>query len=121
MYAAKAVFSGSTRTLCCEVLSRGHTAEFSHMEDLVSTAQTVEDAVCYNMGTQQTKGQGGNHVAPQRLVLMGVRSTAVPRLATDTELWPRTTLNHSSTYLPQTKSSVPKSPRQCQDQSYQDD
>jgi len=38
-----------------EVLSRGHTAEFSHMEDLVSTAQTVEDTVHYDMGTWQLR------------------------------------------------------------------
>jgi len=29
------------------------------MEDLVSTAQTVEDTVCYDMGTWQTEGQSG--------------------------------------------------------------
>ena len=31
--------------LCREVLTRGHTAEFSHMVDLVSTASQVEDAM----------------------------------------------------------------------------
>jgi len=46
--------------------------------------KTVEDAVCYDMGTQQTEGQGGNHVAPQRPVPMGVQSTTVPSAATDT-------------------------------------
>ena len=33
-----------------EVLSRGYTAEFSHIEDLISTAQAVEDAMRYNLG-----------------------------------------------------------------------
>jgi len=91
-----------------EVLSRGHTAEFSRMEDLVSIAQTVEDAVRYDMGTRQTEGQSGNHAAPQRPVPMGVWSTTAPWPTQTLYVQPRTTLNHGSTYLPQTKPSVPK-------------
>ena len=35
--------------LHCEVLSHGYTAEFSRIEDLISTAQAVEDAVQYDL------------------------------------------------------------------------
>jgi len=92
-----------------EVLSRGHMAEFSCMEDLVSTVKTVEDTMHYEWGTRQVEGQG---IAPQKPVLMGVWSTTVPQPQPSQNVWPRTTLNHSSTYLPQTKLSVPKSPGQ---------
>ena len=48
--------------LCREVLSRGYMAEFSHIEDLISTAQAVEDTVWYDIGTQHMEGSGGSHI-----------------------------------------------------------
>ena len=72
-------------------------AEFSCMEDLVSTTQTVEDAMHYDLGTQQVEGQGGNRVTPQRPVPMGVWSNAIPRLPLSQNVQSRTTLNNSST------------------------
>ena len=39
-----------------EVLSHGYTAEFSCMEELVATAQTVEDAMWYDLGTRHMEG-----------------------------------------------------------------
>ena len=43
--------------LCREVLTRGHTAKFSHMVDLVSTTLQVKDAMRYDMGACQSKVQ----------------------------------------------------------------
>ena len=40
-----------------EVLMRGHTAEFSCMVDLVSTASQVEDTMRYDMGARQSEVQ----------------------------------------------------------------
>jgi len=88
-------------------------AEFSHMEDLVSTVQTVEDAVCYDLGTWQVEGQGGNHIAPQRPIPMGVQSNVIPRPLTSQNVRPGIAVNHGSLYKPQTKSSVHKTPGQC--------
>ena len=51
--------------LHCEVLSHRYMAEFSHIEDLISTAQAVEDAVQYNLGTQHMEGSGGGHISLQ--------------------------------------------------------
>ena len=58
--------------LCREVLSCSYMAESSCMEDLVSTAQTVEDTVRYNLGTRHMEGHGGSHVSPQRSTCVGV-------------------------------------------------
>ena len=58
--------------LHCEVLSCGYTAEFSHIEDLVSTAQAIEDAMQYNLGTWHMEGSGGGHIPLQQLAPAGV-------------------------------------------------
>jgi len=68
--------------------------------------------VRYDMGTRQTEGQSGNHAVPQRPIPMGVWSITFPRLQQTQNVQPRTTLNHGSTYPPQTKPSVPKPPGQ---------
>ena len=47
--------------LHCESLSHGYTAEFSHIEDLISTVQTVEDTVQYNLGTRHIEGHDSGH------------------------------------------------------------
>jgi len=92
------------------------------MEDLVSTAQTVEDTVCYNMGTRQTEGQSGNHVAPQRPIPMWVRSTTVPRLPQDTVCAAKDHIELRFN-VPATDEAVcAKNPQATpRDQSYQDD
>ena len=54
-------------------------AEFSRIKDLISTAQAVEDAVRYDLGTQHMEGPGGNHIPPQRLAPFGVQSNIFPR------------------------------------------
>ena len=59
--------------LCRDVLSCGYTAKFSHIEDLISTALTVEDAVWYDLGTQHIEGHGSSHVPLQRPTPVGVR------------------------------------------------
>ena len=51
--------------LCREVLMRGHTAEFSCMVDLVSTASHVEDAMRYDMGARQSEVQHRAAVPPR--------------------------------------------------------
>ena len=51
--------------LCREVLTRGHTAEFSHMVDLVSTASQVKDAMRYDMGARQSEVQHRAAVPPR--------------------------------------------------------
>ena len=43
--------------LCREVLTQGHTAKFSCMVDLISTASQVEDAMRYDMGAHQSEVQ----------------------------------------------------------------
>ena len=48
-----------------EVLTRGHTAEFSCMVDLVSTALQVKDAMRYDMGARQSEVQHRAAVPPQ--------------------------------------------------------
>ena len=48
-----------------EVLTRGHTAEFSHMVDLVLTALQVEDAMQYDMGAHQSEVQHRAAVPPR--------------------------------------------------------
>ena len=48
-----------------EVLTQGHTAEFSHMVDLVSTASQVEDAMQYDMGARQSEVQHRAAVPPR--------------------------------------------------------
>ena len=56
-----------------EVLSHGYMAEFSCIEDLISTAQAVEDAVQYDLGTRHMEAPGGNHIPPQQLAPFGVQ------------------------------------------------
>ena len=48
-----------------EVLTRGHTTEFSCMVDLVSTTSQVEDAMQYDMGARQSEVQHRAAVPPQ--------------------------------------------------------
>ena len=48
-----------------QVLTRGHTAEFSRMVDLVLTALQVEDAMRYDMGAHQSEVQHGAAVPPR--------------------------------------------------------
>ena len=82
VYAAKAFFSSSKRTLRREVLTRGHTAEFSQMAELVLTAEKIEDAVCYDMGTQLVKVYGSSHALPHWpiwAIPQGVRANNLPR------------------------------------------
>ena len=65
--------------LCREVLSHGYMAEFSHMEDLISTAQAVEDTVRYDLGTRHMEGPGGGHIPLQWPAPVGVRPNIFPR------------------------------------------
>ena len=58
--------------LHCEVLSHGYTADFSHIEDLISTAQAVEDAVRYDLGTWHMEGSGGGHIPLRQPAPVGV-------------------------------------------------
>ncbi len=62
-----------------EVLTRGHTAEFSQMAELVLTAEKIEDAVCYDMGTRPVEVYGSSHTAPRRPIPQGVRANNPPR------------------------------------------
>ena len=62
-----------------EVLSRRYMAEFSRIEDLISTAQAVEDAVQYDLCTRHMEGSGGSHIPLQRPVPVGVRPNIFPR------------------------------------------
>ena len=48
-----------------EVLTRGHTTEFSRMVDLVLTASQVEDAMRYDMGAHQSEVQHRVAVPPR--------------------------------------------------------
>ena len=68
----KAVLVALQDLLHHEVLSCGYMAEFSCMDDLASTVQTVEDTVWYNLGTWHMEGHGGSHVPPQRSTPVGV-------------------------------------------------
>ena len=68
-------------------------AESTHMEDLVSTAQTVEDAVRYNIGTQHMEGHGGSHVPPQRSGPVGMQPNIIPRLSQFQQMWPQEVVN----------------------------
>src|SRR6266481_224652 len=52
--------------LCREVLTRGHTVEFSQMAELVLTAEKIEDVMRYNMGTWPVEAYGSSHAAPQQ-------------------------------------------------------
>src|SRR6266481_6993803 len=65
--------------LCREVLTRGHTAEFSQMAELVLTAEKIEDAVCYDMGTWPVEAYGSSHAAPHQPIPQGVRANNLPR------------------------------------------
>ena len=95
-----------------EVLSRRYMAEFSHIEDLISTAQAVEDAVRYDLGTRHMEGSGGGHIPLQQLTPVGVRPNIFPR-PTQTQLTrPREMVNRGPPYQMQTKSSVPKAAEQ---------
>ena len=40
-----------------EVLTQGHTAEFSRMAELASTAEQIENTVRYDLGTQHAEVQ----------------------------------------------------------------
>src|SRR6266481_2173350 len=66
-YTQRKHFLAALRELLCrEVLTRGHTVEFSQMAELVLTAEKIEDTVRYNMGTQLVKAYGSSHAAPQQ-------------------------------------------------------
>src|SRR6266481_1666203 len=62
-----------------EVLTRGHTAEFSQMAELVLTAEKIEDAVHYDMGTQPVEVYRSSHAVPQWPLPQGVRANNPPR------------------------------------------
>ena len=98
--------------LRCEVLSRGYTAEFSCIEDLISTAQAVEDVVWYDLGTWHMEGSGGSHIPLQRSAPIGVRPNIFPRPVQAQLTWPREMVNQDPPYQMQTKSSVPKAAEQ---------
>ena len=96
-----------------EVLSCGYMAEFSHIEDLISTAQAVEDAVRYDLGTRHMEGPGGNHIPPQWLAPFGVRSNIFLRPVQGQLARPRDMVNRGPPYQMQTKLSAPKTAEQC--------
>ena len=62
-----------------EVLTRGHTVEFSQMAELVLTVEKIEDAVCYDMGTWPVETYGSSHAAPHGPIPQGVRANNPPR------------------------------------------
>src|SRR6266481_1147151 len=62
-----------------EVLTRGHTAEFSQMAELVLTAEKIEDAVRYDMGTWPVEVYRSSHAVPCRPIPPGVRANNLPR------------------------------------------
>src|SRR6266481_8877459 len=79
-YTQQKCFLAALRELLCrEVLTRGHTVEFSQMAELVLTAEKIEDAVHYDMGTQLVKAYGSSHAAPQQPIPQGVRANNPPR------------------------------------------
>ena len=51
--------------LCREVLTRGHTTEFSCMVDLILTVSQVKDAMQYDMGARQSEVQHRAAVPPR--------------------------------------------------------
>src|SRR6266481_5167 len=62
-----------------EALTRGHTAKFSQMAELVLTAEKIEDAMRYDMGTQPVEVYGSSHTAPRQPIPQGVRANNPPR------------------------------------------
>ena len=48
-----------------EVLTRGHTAEFSQMAELVLTVEKIEDAMCYDMGIPPVEVYRSSHAVPR--------------------------------------------------------
>ena len=96
-----------------EVLSCGYTAEFSCIEDLISTAQAVEDTVWYDLGTQHMEGYGGSHIPLQWPTPVGVRPNIFPRPVQTQLTWPREMVNRGPPYQTQIKSSAPKAAEQC--------
>ena len=95
-----------------EVLSHGYTAEFSRIEDLISTAQPVEDAMRYDLGTRHMEGYGGGHIPLQWLAPAGVRPNLFPRPVQAQQARPREMVNQGPPYQTQTKSSAPKAAEQ---------
>ena len=87
-------------------------AEFSRIEDLISTAQAVEDAVRYNLGTQHMEGSGGSHIPFQRSTPIGVRPNIFPRPVQAQLTRPKEMVNQGPPYPTQTKSSAPKAAEQ---------
>src|SRR6266481_9164864 len=63
-----------------EVLTRGHTVEFSQMAELFLTAEKIEDTMCYDMGTRLVEVYGSSHTAPHRPIPQGVRANNPSRL-----------------------------------------
>ena len=96
-----------------KVLSCGYMAAFSCIEDLISTAQAVEDAVWYDLGTQHMEGPGGGHSPPQWPAPLGVRSNIFPRPVQSQLTQPRDMVNRGPPYQTQTKSSAPKTAKHC--------
>ena len=88
-------------------------AEFSHIENLISTAQAVEDAVQYDLGTWHMEGSGGGHIPLQRLTPAGVQPNIFPGPVQAQQAWPREMVNQGPPYQMQTKSSAPKAAEQC--------
>ena len=60
-------------------------AEFSHIKDIISTAQAVEDAVQYDLGTRHMEGAGGGHIPLQWPTPVGCRGVAqhIPKANAD--------------------------------------
>ena len=87
-------------------------AEFSHIKDLISTAQAVEDAVWYDLGTWHIEGHGSGHVPLQWHTPVGVQPNIFLRPLQAQQAQPREMVNRGPPYQMQTKLSAPKASEQ---------
>ena len=79
---------------------------------LISTAQAVEDAVQYDLGTWHMEGSGGSHIPLQWFTPVGVWPNIFPRPVQTQLTRPREMVNQGPPYQTQTKSSAPKASEQ---------
>ena len=79
---------------------------------VLKTAQAVEDAVQYDLGTWHMEGSGEGHIPLQWLAPAGVQPNLFPRPVQAQQAWPREMVNRGPPYQTQTKSSVHKAAQQ---------
>ena len=78
----------------------------------MSTAQAVEEAVWYDLGTRHMEGSGGSHIPLQQPTPVGVWPNIFPRPVQTQLTQPREMVNQGPPYQIQTKSSAPKAAEQ---------